>query len=142
MATKTDPTLTNPVGDLYFELIRRFPLRHIRSDDELREANAMVRTLISRPLVDGEQDYLDVLCDLVERYEDETIPMRDVPDDELLRYLLDENSLTQTDLAKMIGVSTSTVCEILSGKRKFTRAQVGIVASRFALSIAAFRFEG
>ena len=48
--------------DPYLGLVRRFPLRPIRSDGELDEAVAVVNSLLSRPrLAPGESDYLEVL---------------------------------------------------------------------------------
>jgi HTH-type transcriptional regulator / antitoxin HigA len=58
-------------SDAYLELVQRFPLKHLRSDRELAAAIEMLKSLLIRgDLVAGEQDYLDVLTDLVERYED------------------------------------------------------------------------
>ena len=54
------------VKDLYFELIRRFPLRPIRSDKELNAAVKMVDSLLDRKdLASEEEDYLEVLGDLI-----------------------------------------------------------------------------
>src|ERR1700726_4488105 len=52
-------------------LIRRFPLRPIRSEAELDRATAVINTLLDRAKLDAaEDDYLDVLSNLVEHYED------------------------------------------------------------------------
>lgn len=62
--------------DHYLDLILQFPLRPIRSDEELDEAIRMVDSLLDRrDLVQGEKDYLDVLGDLIERYESEAHPI-------------------------------------------------------------------
>ena len=60
----------------YLKLIRRFPLRPIRSDADLDRAIAMVDALAARikDLTPDERDYLDVLADLVEKYETDAIP--------------------------------------------------------------------
>ena len=56
--------------DLYIELIHRFPLRRLRSDAQLDEAIAIIDELVTRDdLTPGETDYLDVLSNLVHRYE-------------------------------------------------------------------------
>ena len=60
------------VGNEYFELVRRFPLRPIRSERELDNAIAVIDDLIARLARSAEaDDYLDVLSDLVEKYESE-----------------------------------------------------------------------
>ena len=49
------------LGDRYFELITRFPLRPIRSDDELERAIAVVNPLIDQPELSADEDaYLEV----------------------------------------------------------------------------------
>jgi HTH-type transcriptional regulator/antitoxin HigA len=56
--------------DAYLELVRRLPLHPIRSDAELDRAVAVLDGLLSRKkLAPGERGYLDVMSDLVERYE-------------------------------------------------------------------------
>jgi HTH-type transcriptional regulator/antitoxin HigA len=76
--------------DPYFELVARFPLRPIHSDKQLDEAIGIVDSLLDRGnLAPGEEDYLDVLGDLIERYEGEAHPMAPVSDAEMLRHLID-----------------------------------------------------
>ncbi len=64
---------THVVSPAYLKLIRKFPLRPIRSEEVLDRAIAMVDALGSRikDLTADERDYLDVLADLVEKYETE-----------------------------------------------------------------------
>jgi len=51
--------------DRYFKLVRKFPLRPLRSDKELSAAIKVIDSLIVRGDLDsGEQDYLDVLTDI------------------------------------------------------------------------------
>ena len=62
------------IDNAYFELVRRFPLKPIASDRELNRAIQTVNELVDRGfenLSHGEEAYLDVLSDLVEKYEDE-----------------------------------------------------------------------
>lgn len=54
----------------YLALVRNFPLRPIRSEEALDRAIAVVDDLLDKDdLTQDEQDYLDVLGDLVEEYE-------------------------------------------------------------------------
>src|SRR5437899_6952002 len=77
--------------DGYLDLVRQFPLRPIRSETELDRAIAMINSLLDRDqLSPAEEDYLDVLGDLVERYEDHAHPIPDVSDEEMLRFLIDQ----------------------------------------------------
>jgi HTH-type transcriptional regulator/antitoxin HigA len=66
--------------DPYLELIRRCPLRPIRSEAELTRAIAMLDWLVDKETAGlrrtpSEHDYLLVLAGLVEDYEDVHYPM-------------------------------------------------------------------
>src|SRR5438477_301595 len=90
--------------DVYLELISQVPLRPIRSDEALDRAIEMVDALLDREDLDqDEQDYLDVLSDLVERYEAEEYPIAPVSDAEMLRHLIEAKSVTQADVARETG---------------------------------------
>lgn len=104
----------------------------------LDEAIAMIdRLLDADDLTSGEQDYLDVLSDLVERYEDEHIPIPEVRGVEMLRYLMDENGLKQTDLVSIFGTK-SVVPEVLSGKRSLALSHIQGLSARFGLPADVF----
>ena len=78
--------------DAYLALVRALPLRPIRSDVELDRAIAMIDSLIDRDELNAdEEDYLDVLSDLVHRYEAEHDPIAPVADAEMIRFLLESN---------------------------------------------------
>ncbi len=69
---------------LYMELIARFPLRPLRSNRDLERASKIANSLAIRDnLTQGETDYLDVLTDLIEKYEDIQYPVQDVSGVEL-----------------------------------------------------------
>ena len=63
-------------GGCYLALIRKLPLRPIRSEDDLDRAIAMADALSDRAeLSPDEHDYLLVLSGLIEGYEDEHHPI-------------------------------------------------------------------
>ena len=80
----------------YLELIDQFPLRPLRSERELNRATEMIHSLVDRmdSLDTGEQDYLDVLGDLVEKYELEHHPVGDVSDVEMLQHLIESRNIS------------------------------------------------
>ena len=66
----------------YLALIRRFPLRTLASEADLDRATAVMNSLLDRDDLDpAEDDYLDVLSDLVERYEDKHHPLGGVSEE-------------------------------------------------------------
>lgn len=125
----------------YMELIQRFPLRPIRTEKELDRAIAIVDELTDRDNLDkGEKDYLEVLSDLMERYEAEEHPIEPVSDAVILAHLLEAKGITQVELAREAKIAESTISEALKGKRTLTRSQIGRLARCFGIGPAVFRF--
>ena len=137
-------TTVNRQGDArdrYIELVRRFPLRPIRSDEELDDAVRMVDSLVGKPsLSQEEDDYLEVLGGLVEAYETEVHPMPPLPDAELLRHLIDARGVSQTEVAEGTGIADSTISEVLKGKRSLNRAHIAKLSRYFHVSADVFSF--
>lgn len=143
MAHTRDTTSTRALygtrEDRYLELVRRFPLRPLRTAADLDAAVAVIDSLIDQDELSApEQDYLDVLSDLVKIYEDVTIPIKPVGDAAMLRLLIEGKGVTQAEAAKRAGIAESTVSEVLAGKRKLNRAQVGKFARYFRVGPGAF----
>jgi HTH-type transcriptional regulator/antitoxin HigA len=126
----------------YLELVRMFPLRPIRSEIELDRAIAMIDSLLARDDLDpGEDDYLDVLGDLVHKYEAEHDPIAPVSDADMVRFLLESNDVAQTELAKRTEIAESTISEILAGKRQLSRRHIAALSRYFHVSPAVFFHE-
>jgi HTH-type transcriptional regulator/antitoxin HigA len=139
MATRTR---SGRKKDDYLELVLRVPLRPIRSDEELQRATDMVDELIDREeLNQDEQDYLDVLSDIVERYESEHHTLAPVSDAEMLRHLLEAKGVSQAEAARDAGIAESTISEVLAGKRPLTRAHIGKLSRYFHVEPGVFCFE-
>ena len=125
----------------YLRLIRRFPLRPIQSQAELDRAAAVIDELLDRDDLDpAEQDYLDVLGDLVERFEDEAQPIdtAGLSEAEVLAFLIEQKGVRQAEVARGAGVAESTISEILAGKRKLSRIQVEKLARYFHVGPGVF----
>ncbi|HKI38178.1 MAG TPA: helix-turn-helix domain-containing protein [Gemmataceae bacterium] len=131
----------NLAADKYLALVIQFPLRPLRTEDDLDRAIAVIDSLLDRdPLAPEEEDYLDVLSDLVERYESAEHPQGPVSDADMLRHLIEAKEVTQADVAQATGIAESTVSAVLSGKQKLSRSHVGRLARYFAVSPAVFSF--
>ena len=123
----------------FWELLRRFPLLPLRSEAELDAATEVIHELIDQKTRSkAEDDYLDVLTRIVEKYEEVHYPMEDVPANEMLAELMEEKQFTQAQVAKGAGIAVSTVSELLSGKRKLTRGQIEKLAKFFKVGPAVF----
>ena len=127
--------------DRYFKLVQQFPLRPIRSDVELDAAVAVMDELLDRSvLTPQESDYLEVLSDLVERYEAETHPMEPVSDAALLQHLIEAKNVSQVEVARETRVAESTISEVLAGRRTLNRRHIGSLARYFGVQPSVFAF--
>ena len=124
--------------DTYFALVKQFPLTHLRDDDHLDAAQEVIDRLLTRNLDEGEQDYLDVLTDLVESYENTHVEIPTASEADVVRAIMESNGLSQAKLAKRVGISQSTISAVLNGMRSLTKEQVILLAKEFRLSPLAF----
>jgi HTH-type transcriptional regulator/antitoxin HigA len=134
----TTKAASRTLPDTYFKLVRRFPLTCIRDDDHLNEAMGVIDRLLCQDPDQGAREYLDVLTGLVENYEDEHVLIPDASEADVLRELMTANDLSQSKLAKAVGISQSTISAVLNGARSLTRSQVVALARFFRVSPAAF----
>jgi HTH-type transcriptional regulator/antitoxin HigA len=123
----------------YLTLIRRFSLRPIRTDAELDAASTVIDELTDRDdLSSAESDYLDVLGDLVEKYEDEHVEMPHVSDSAMLRSLMDEKGVRQADVVRGTGISKTVLSLVLNGRRDLTREHIRALSKYFGVNPASF----
>lgn len=137
-------TIPFSVSDPYLELVRQFPLRPLKSSSQHAQA---VRFLTRQSLAHqgtkerGVIDYLDVLADLIDQYESVARLKADTshrtPAD-VVRHLIAANGLTLSSLAEEIGLGQSNLSEMLSGRRDFSKAAIGKLSERFAISPEVF----
>ncbi len=80
---------------------------------------------------------LDVVAALIEQYEHQAMPVPDVESGAVLKFLMEQHDLTQSDLKAEIG-SQGVVSEILNGKRAINARQAKALANRFGVSAAVF----
>ncbi len=129
---------SSPELDAYLDLVIEFPLVPIRDDDNLAKAGAMLDQLLHEDLDRGQQDYLEVLTDLVEKYEEEHVPIPDASESDVLRELMRSHGLSQNALKTRTGIAQSTISAVLNGERSLTKEQVITLAGFFGVSPSAF----
>jgi HTH-type transcriptional regulator / antitoxin HigA len=128
--------------DEYFELIQFYPLRTIRDDGELEEASSMADSLVERcDLTHGGQEYLEALTTLIEAYENSIDPIADASDADVLGHLMEARGVKQTEVAIAANIVASTISDVMHGRRKFNREQIGRLAKYFHVSPAVFSFD-
>jgi HTH-type transcriptional regulator/antitoxin HigA len=134
--TKTTPQSRSPE---YLALLRAFPPRPIRDDDEHRQVIAVVNGLLDRPaLTPDEEDYLDVLGLLIADYEDSIYEHHEFTPVERLRHLMEEHALTQAELARRAGLAVTCLSDILNGKRRISPRVCAKFAECFGVSASFF----
>ena len=125
--------LANPT-----EMIRQGAPRLIHSDEELAAyTDALFRLTAKRHPTREEEEAIELLTLLIERYEAERYPVPDADPVEVLRFLLRQNGLTQRAIAAELG-SESTVSLVLSGKRRLNRDHIARLSRRFHVSPSVF----
>ena len=115
------------------------PFLAIRNEGEYADAveqlNALVDEIGDHPK-DPRYRFIETLGLLIEAYDREHHPIPDAPAAEVLRSLMEEHGLRQSDLRE-IG-SQGVVSEILSGKRRINANQARALAKRFGLNPGVF----
>ncbi len=94
-------------------------IKPIKSKKDYEEALRRLDTLFDAKKGTPKGDELEILSILIEKYEDEHFPI-DLPDPvEAIKFRMEQNGLTQTDLANVVG-QKSRASEILNRKRKLS----------------------
>jgi HTH-type transcriptional regulator/antitoxin HigA len=123
----------------YLRLLAKFRLRPITSDQELEEAELVAGELDDHDdLSPEEEQYLDVLCRLIEAYEDEHHPIPDVSAGEMLRFLIEQRRVTQQTVSRETGIANSTITALVKGQREMTRKHIETFARYFGAQPAVF----
>ncbi|MFA5806620.1 MAG: helix-turn-helix domain-containing protein [Melioribacteraceae bacterium] len=115
----------------YLEMITQFLLRKIKTNKDYQNAINRYEYLTDNYQDTKElNDYLDVLAMLIDEYENEKFPIAEADPIEVLKYLMKEKNIKQTQLAKVFG-SQSIVSEVLSKKRGLTLKYIYNMAVMF-----------
>ena len=132
--------VSNVLTSRYDQLIREFPLRQLRSKREAQAATAILDRLFRDDYDDeGEAQYVYVLARMLEDYESRHDPTHETASGlDLLRCLVEENGITQADLARILGIGQPAVSMILSGNRPITADHARRLGKRFGLNPGVF----
>ena len=127
------------IAKRYQALCELVPLKPIVRKTEYEAAVGHLNRLLdagganqSHPLA----GLVELLGEVIHSYEKRQAPMPDAEPSEVLRYLMDEHGLRQSDLADM--ASQGTISDILSGRREISKALAKKMAARFQVSAMVF----
>jgi len=120
------------------EMIRQGAPRVIHSEEELAVYTEALFSLTAKSdLTPEDEAAVELLTVLIERYESQRYPVPEAAASEVLRFLLDQNGLSQRDLAQELGNET-TVSLVLSGRRQLTRDHIARLSRRFHVNPSVF----
>ena len=123
----------------YHRIRRQIPFGPLRSPAEYRRAVTILDEIVDEI---GEEethplsDLAETLALAIAAYEEIHVPVPDATGSTILRTLMEEHGLSQSELPE-IG-SQGVVSEILSGKRNLNVPQITRLAGRFGVSPAVF----
>jgi len=115
-------------------------IKPIKTEKDYERALKRIEEIWDAKPNSKDEDELDILVTLVEKYETEHYPIG-IPDPvEVIKFRMDQMGMEQKDLAKLIG--TNRASEVLSGKRplsinmiRILRDELGIPADSLVGSI-------
>ena len=126
--------------ETYEALCNVYLPRKIHDKTECRRATAVIDVLsIREDLNEDQLDYLELIGDLVNDYEETSVPQpENAPPTDILRYLLEANKLSTRELRRVLGKDESIVSKILNGERSITIEHAKKLGFRFGLDPAVF----
>jgi HTH-type transcriptional regulator / antitoxin HigA len=131
---------TQVASAAYMKLIRKYPLRPLRSEVEYDRAVAVAMELDMRrdDLMTDERDYLEILVKLIADYDSEQHPVPGVSGPEMLKNLIEFRGLSQVEVAEGAGLKESALSAILRGKRPMGRKTIETLAKYFRVDPGLF----
>jgi antitoxin component HigA of HigAB toxin-antitoxin module len=138
LAMTTTAAPTSP--DAYLELVRSFPLRPIRSRTAHQQAEAMLRSRAGRksPAIRDCKTVLALLIAEYERSANLRLDTSKVTAAEIVLHLLHERDMSINALSKLLGLSQSSLSEMLNGRRDWSKSAIVGVSHYFGLQPGLF----
>jgi HTH-type transcriptional regulator / antitoxin HigA len=132
--------ISNVYSRRYRQLVREFPLRELRTKKDAQAATDILDQLFRDHYDDeGEAAYVFVLARLLEDYENKYDPTPDTASGlDVLRHLVEENGIIQSELARILGIGQSAVSMLLNGERPITAEHARRLGRRFGVNPGAF----
>lgn len=122
----------------YRRLLQAFPPRPIHNERQLEGTEEQIGELLAvqeRTL--AQEEYLDLLSDLVRDWETEHVAIPPVSGVDVVKFLCEQQAVPQRALVPIFGTS-SIVSEVLAGRRALQTKHIDGLARFFHVSPAAF----
>lgn len=89
----------------------------------------------------ADQDEIDLLELLINKYDEENDPLADADPVTLLKSLMKEHQLKAADLARLLNVSEGLVSDMLHYRKGFSKKTIQVLSRHFKLRQDAFNRE-
>ena len=138
----TAQQINNHTGRIPTTLIglqkRFFVLRPIHRKSDYRNALTVAIELSSRTDLTSEQaDYLEILTKIIADYEKKHLEMSKHSPQEILKFLVEENQMSGSDLGRILGNRTLGPV-LLRGERTLSKTNIKKLAEYFSVSPSLF----
>lgn len=88
---------------------------------------------------DSNIEEIELIQILIDEYESRTIEKpKGMNPVEMIKYLIDENNLSKSQLAKQLNVSRQLITDILNYRRNVSKTMVNKLSERFCINPSAF----
>jgi HTH-type transcriptional regulator/antitoxin HigA len=123
----------------YQGLVMMFMPKAIHDEIDYENTVEVIDALVGHALSDEQELFLDTLSTLVEVYENEhhAIKTSGLSPVEALKFLMEENGMSATDVGKLLGERTLG-SKILRGERKIGVKYAKSLAERFGVDVSLF----
>ena len=135
---KTRTLTHDDIPESYAELVGLFMPRPLHDDVDYRNALAVLDAMAGFEMNADQEDYFEAIATFVEKYEARHHAIEDpkLTPVELIRSLMDEHGLSESDLGRLLG-DRSLGHRILTGQRELSKAHIRVLAEHFSLNPAA-----
>lgn len=116
----------------YHALCSEFLPRPIHDATAYRKTSEIAGQMAGFPLNADQQDYFEILCTLIEEYED--IQPQKLSRHDLLNHLIRDNGGNSSTLASILNVDRTTAIKLLNGTRQLTINHIKTLCAHFKIS--------
>ena len=134
--------IANVNNKIYGQLLAQVLPSIVTNEEELERLTREVDMLVSKGIKQNrlspeESRLLQLLTKLIEDYEAEHFPIENSPPNEILKFLMGQKDLKQSDLLGIFG-SSGITSEVVNGKRAISKTQAKKLAEFFKVSVELF----
>jgi HTH-type transcriptional regulator/antitoxin HigA len=115
-----------------------FELRPIHNKTDYQKALSVAEEISSLAnLTSGQNDYLEILTKIIADYEEKHFEMSKHSPQEILKFLVEENQMSGSDLGRILGNRTLGPA-LLRGERSLSKTHIKKLADYFSVNPALF----